>query len=354
MRIQKFEADNMRDALSQVKRALGPDAIVISTREIRRGFLGTGIEVTAALDPEDGPTAPAPSPRAAAMPAPARVSSEEIERIVAPLRSELRSLRAMIKRSSTPRNDSSSLRKELAELRASLLAMSGREESGKVDVSRLTEGRRLAEPSRGRVIALVGPTGVGKTTTIAKLAARAALSKRRKVAVVTLDNYRVGGEQQMRMFTDLIGVPLISLQEPADLRRHMARLEDYELVYIDTAGRSPRDMPAIEELASAFANIDRLEVHLTLAADTAPRTIAGAFKRYSALPLDRLLFTKVDEATDLTELARAPIALGTPISHITTGQAVPEDLEDATDERLRALAKTPTGLESDTRITNAA
>lgn len=337
MRIQKFEADNMRDALAQVKRALGPEAIVISTREIRRGLLGTGIEVTAALDPDESSEKP-PPPRPTSPAPAARVPAADIERVVGPLRSELRSLRYLIKMG-TGRNDNTDLRRELSELRAAMLQMSVNAEA-EVDIARIARGHQLSARSRGRIVALVGPTGVGKTTTIAKLAARAALGRGRKVAVITLDNYRVGGEQQMRLFTDLIGVPLVPLSEHGDLRRSIDQLRDYDTVFVDTAGRSPRDTPAIHELAQCMNGIDGLEVHLTIAADTPARSIASAFQRYSALPVHRLLFTKVDEATDLTELARAPIVLGTPVSHITTGQAVPEDLEDATDERLCTLAQT--------------
>ena len=106
----------------------------------------------------------------------------------------------------------------------------------------------LTAPSTARAIMLVGPTGVGKTTTIAKLAARAALIEGKRVSLITLDNYRVGGVDQIRTFAELIGVPLRVCESPGDLTRMISDEDD--LTLIDTAGRSPRDVGAIKELAS--------------------------------------------------------------------------------------------------------
>src|SRR5205823_14582927 len=109
----------------------------------------------------------------------------------------------------------------------------------------------LCAPSHARIIMLVGPTGAGKTTTIAKLAARAALIDGKRVGVVTLDNYRVGGVDQIRTFCDLIGVPLTVAENPAQLPETIDASD--ELTLIDTAGRSPKDIAAIAELAEGVA-----------------------------------------------------------------------------------------------------
>jgi len=156
------------------------------------------------------------------------------------------------------------------------------------------------------------------------------------VAIVTLDSVRIGGEDQMRTYADLIGVPL-HVCEPARLRELLPALDEYDMIYVDTAGRSPRNAPAVAELAEAFAGLD-IEVHLTLPAGSSRTSIDACVQRMADIQIDRLLFTKIDEAERLDELVRAPARHKRPISWITTGQRVPEDLEEAVPERLLELA----------------
>jgi flagellar biosynthesis protein FlhF len=193
----------------------------------------------------------------------------------------------------------------------------------------------LTASSNAKIVMLVGPTGAGKTTTIAKLAARAALIESKRVNVITLDNYRVGGVDQIRTFTDLIGVPL----QVAELTTLRDAIGNDELTLIDTAGRSPRDVEALAELAGAIADLP-LEVHLVVPAGTAPHVIDALVLRYRALRPSRLLFTKLDEVDTAPELSRAPARLELPITWITTGQAVPEDIEEPTSARVLELAST--------------
>jgi flagellar biosynthesis protein FlhF len=205
----------------------------------------------------------------------------------------------------------------------------------------------LAQPSTGRVVALVGPTGVGKTTTIAKLAARAALVENKRVAIVTLDTYRVGGEEQIRTFADLMGVPLHLVTDPNELGAKLEDLHRMDQVFVDSPGNSPRDAMAIRVLENAFAGTtgSDVEVHLTVPANLPVLAIESILRRYRPLGPVRLLFTKLDEADDLACLVHGPARLGLPVSFLATGQRVPEDLEDATHERLAELAKN--GLDSE-------
>jgi flagellar biosynthesis protein FlhF len=182
---------------------------------------------------------------------------------------------------------------------------------------------------------LVGPTGAGKTTTIAKIAARAALIDGRRVALITLDNYRVGGIEQIRTFAELIGIPLEVADDPAALAEMID--PSNELTLIDTAGHSPRDAAAIAELAGHIAGL-ALEVHLVIPAGSTPAQVDELVSRYSALGATRLLFTKLDEVDRAPELALAPTRAGVPITWVTTGQAVPEDIEQPTAARVLELA----------------
>ena len=260
------------------------------------------------------------------------------------IRAELAALREAMTTMNVPPFETMSdpLRLELQALREAVSSMkvSGAPAPAphRLSLEEIAQNSVLTVRSQHRAIALVGPTGVGKTTTIAKLAARAALVEKKSVAIITLDTYRVGGEDQIRAYADLIGVPLTLVADPSRLKQAMALHADKQRVFIDTAGRSPRDAQAIAALERAFDGIDDLEVHLAIAASTQAEVIDSCVQRYQGVGIDRLLFTKLDEADDLTELVRAPARLGRPISFVTTGQRVPEDLEEATAESLLALA----------------
>lgn len=366
MKITKFEGATMREALSKVKAELGDQAVVVSTRQIRRGLLGTAYEIAAAIDDDDlddgprprhgggpvGPTTPAPVPAAlrqsalgGASAAPTSSLSEaDVERLVAPVRAELRTLRALVRAAGDQRMPGE-LRTELAALRRSIEELSARDSSGggpgvpPPPLAELARDARLTASSDGAVVMLVGPTGVGKTTAIAKIAARAALVEDRRVAIVTLDSYRVGGVDQIRTFADLIGVPLSVVDDPRTLAATLEGLADYDLVLIDTAGRSPLDQPALDELERAVRPLRHVEVHLAIAAGTAPAMVDELHRRYAGLGLRRLLWTKIDEVSAAPELIRAGHRLELPVTWVTTGQAVPEDIEEVSPTRLLELAE---------------
>lgn len=336
MKIIKFEGTSMRDALAKVKAELGDQAVIVSSRQIKKGLLGQGYEIAAAIEDDrvESPRFTASGGLATSRPLePARAAIDDgtVERLVGPLRAELRSLRAMIR--SRAEEKPGKLEQEMAALRRAI------EELQRVPAEAPPAPPPIALPSTAAVVMLVGPTGVGKTTTIAKIAAHAALVENARVAVVTLDNYRVGGVEQIRTFADLIGVPLHVVESPADLGERLDQLAGYDLVLVDTAGTSPRDREALAALTEAVTQLPRVEVHLTIAAGSSPEQIDELHRRFEPLRPRRLLFTKVDECGYPLELARAPARLGLPVAWVATGQAVPEDLELMTVERLVALSR---------------
>jgi flagellar biosynthesis protein FlhF len=457
----RFEGATMRDAIARVKAELGDHAVILATREVRRGLLGTAVEITAAIDdapagaPRDGHAsaggAPAPSAAAGLLGAPGlraregraatalgadgeggailtppsprgraarahdpdggprfghpsldeqppraaldgprfggprfggpaatayaqadaaarapEAATEGLEKLLAPLRSELRSLRALVRAASSDGRAATALKTELrAELAAvrELVAEIGRARGGAAPAAAAAhadpaaaEETALTAPSRASVVVLAGPTGAGKTTTIAKLAASAALARHQRVRLITLDTYRVGSVDQIRTFADLIGIPLEVADGPAALLPLLERASRSgagaepgggaaDLTLIDTAGRSPRDTAAIAELAAALAAArdthagDHLEVHLVIPAATSASGIDELLLRYRRLGPARLLFTKLDEVSRAPELIDAPARCALPVTWVTTGQAVPEDIEQPTPARLRHLAQ---------------
>jgi flagellar biosynthesis protein FlhF len=346
MKIHKFEGATMRDAIAKVKAELGEQAVIISTRQVRKGLLGIAIEIAAAV--EDGDDAPAMAAPAftAALPerAPARAPEADVEKLIAPLRTELRSLRALVRASGDSRG-TTELRTELAALRK--LVEELRTPAAATPVAPAAPARSLIARSTGRVVLLVGPTGAGKTTTIAKIAARAALVEGRSVSLITLDNYRVGGVDQIRAFADLIGVPLAVAEDAAALRDVVD--ESADLTLIDTAGRSPRESGDIEALAAILPQLPPVEVHLVIPAASSPAAIDALVARFRPLRPARLLFTKIDEVDTAAELSLAPARHQLPITWVTTGQQVPEDIEEPTAPRVLELASRGLGAPSGKR-----
>ncbi|MCC7381324.1 MAG: hypothetical protein IT384_05815 [Deltaproteobacteria bacterium] len=341
MRLRKFQADTIVDAVSRVKAELGPDAIIVSTREVRKGLLGTAVEVTAALDDAelglDLESAPRSGPTTSTTGARPVLGDADVERILTPLRSELRTLRARIP--SPTSSAETAMQREIAALRTTLARVVPGWPTEEPALETLALSGSVAKGSSARVVALVGPTGVGKTTTIAKLAAREALGRGRMVALVSVDTYRVGGEEQIRTFADLIGARLVVVRRLEALAATLDDLAGYGRVYVDTAGRSPRDHAAITELAGALSGTHEVEAHLALPAASSRRATDIWVERWRGAPLRRLLFTKLDEADAPDELVRAPARHRLPVSFVATGQRVPEDLEEPCAERLLALAQ---------------
>ena len=349
MKIMKFEGSNMREAVAKVKAELGDQAVIVSTRQIRRGLLGTACEISAAIDDDadedrQGPTRgfnayAAQNGTTAPAPAPSLSAELEIERALSPLRGELKSLRALVRAASADSRATTEIRNEVAALRKLIEDKLSPPPAAPAQARAATQSTFVASltaPSTARAIMLVGPTGVGKTTTIAKLAARAALIEGKRVSLITLDNYRVGGIDQIRTFAELIGVPLRICETPGNLTQLIDDEDD--LTLIDTAGRSPRDVGAIKELATAVARIPTIETHLVVAAASTATVIEDLANRYCSLNPTRLLFTKLDEVDEAPELARAPARLSLPITWVTTGQSVPEDIEEPTTARVQELA----------------
>jgi flagellar biosynthesis protein FlhF len=361
VKILKFEGSNMREAVAKVKAELGDQAVIVATRQIRRGLLGTACEISAAIDDDDdnepvrlprgfGALAHAAGPSTGPQPAmqtqaQAAQRDEETERMLGSLKSEIKSLRALVRAQSGDTKMTTELRNEVASLRKLVEDLKNLPQptppAGSARGTAPIANSQLTAPSTGRCIMLVGPTGVGKTTTIAKLAARAALIENKRVALITLDNYRVGGIDQIRTFADLIGVPLKVVASPADLADAIDDNDD--LTLIDTAGRSPRDSAAIAELAAGMRQCPPIETHLVVSAGSTAMAIESLCNRYRALQPARMLFTKVDEIETSPEMARAPLRLELPITWITTGQSVPEDLEEPTNERVLEVAATGLG-----------
>jgi len=313
-----FRGANARAALAAVRSTFGDHAIVLETFE--EG--GVTVVIARAAEPErkaDPPEFKLAPPRVVA-PATAPTSPalgatsipEAIQQLIDKGVAEhiARRVHERAGRVRGARGPEHALQTVLAEL----------VESAAAPWQRLPDRRR-------RVIALLGPTGVGKTTTIAKMAARAILEEQQRVALITLDNWRIGAVEHIRRYGEIMDVPAFVARDAATLRQALDQVRDRELVLIDTAGRSPQECASFEEQLRTVTAVPEISLYLTVAAGTGIRQLRAIRERYDSCgALLRLLITKVDESDGSGAVLNAAAVLGRPVAGFADGQRVPEDL----------------------------
>jgi flagellar biosynthesis protein FlhF len=185
-----------------------------------------------------------------------------------------------------------------------------------------------------RIIALVGPTGVGKTTTTAKLAAMYALNRGNKVALITMDIFRVGAVEQLKTYSRIMGIPLEVASTPKELEKAVEKHSACDLIFIDTAGRSHKDKEKLDEMKNFLEDKIPMEVYLCLSATTKDRELEEILKRFKIFQITKVVFTKIDECESFGNMVNLLMKDNLQIAYFTTGQRVPEDIEIATPAKL--------------------
>lgn len=198
---------------------------------------------------------------------------------------------------------------------------------------------RKVRPADGRplTIALVGPTGVGKTTTLAKLAATFKLRDKKKVALITIDTFRIAAVDQLRTYANIINLPLHVVLSPQEMTEALHACRDFDVVLIDTAGRSQRDSDKLDDLREFIDSAEPHEVHLVLSSTCAQQVLDEAVDRFSRIRIDRIIFTKLDEAVSFGVLLNVVRRVNKQLSYVTTGQEVPHQIEAGQSDRLAGL-----------------
>jgi flagellar biosynthesis protein FlhF len=343
MKIKKFKAKNFTEALTLVKKEFGEDAIVLSTEE-RKG-LKPYVEITAAVDYEMSQGKYRYAER--------KIGYESGSTFTERLETETESVRVNISglkkdsfKTSKPFNKDMilnflrdiSIREEFA-LRLCERAndfndlpalISGDIKIKEPSIFVLNKSGKRGSSRYKMAIMLVGPTGVGKTTTIAKLAANS-IKVGKKVAIISLDTYRIGAIEQMRIYSRIMGVPFSIASDTGELKdslNHFAKNRD--IIFIDTSGRNPKDEMFIRELFNISQIGFPIEIHLLMSANSDDEFLAGAYEYYKELPIDCISYTKVDEAVRFGSLYNLLLTYQKPIAYITTGQKVPDDIEFVT------------------------
>lgn len=356
MLIKSFRADDARQALALVKDELGDDAVVLDTRTVRASrFFGLAsrdmVEVMAAVDEEQEDELPPVQPLAVESLPQGETTAEQLRA----LRDELRQLRKLLgpgEGELAPDEDMPSVRilkecgispdilpREALETVRDREGLAGLLTELMARYTAPCSGPSGSQPVTGpQIVAFVGPTGVGKTTTLAKLAARYALQEGRKVALVTCDTFRIGGVEQIRVYARILNVPLEVVTSPQDMTAAIEKHADADVILIDTIGRSQKNAVQLGELNALLAPANPTEVYLVVPASSSPALQADVVKNFAVMSPSRLVLSKTDESDSLGCIVSLPVETGLPISCITTGQNVPDDIQMAEPRALANLA----------------
>lgn len=329
----------MKEILARIKTELGSDAVILSKREIADTNFGLAakpmIEVTAAVDYNlgtydsqakvDSMPYDRKSPVTNSTPAD-DLSSEIIE--IKEMMKELIAHTGLNLHKDNPLRKklvSQGIRPNLVDILLSKLGQGAKEQSFKELLSKVV---RTNAPTQNKIWAFVGTTGVGKTTTIAKIAARCVLNENKKAGLITLDTYRIGAVDQGRIYAKILNIPFLSATTVSEFKAALSKLESMDLILVDTVGRSPRCKDYIPQLKQHFDGVNPCTFLLMPVAtrDTEMDTIT---KSFSELGINRMIFTKVDEAINTGSVITHNLLYRIPISYLTTGQRVPEDIEEA-------------------------
>ncbi len=396
MQLQTFQGSSMAEALTRVKSALGPDAVILHTRTVQhRRWLGLkrielfeitagrGMNVINRSIPKEAPIQPRskPLPPAAlqkpasskptqnALPGKALLESTAVQNValvglsqeVGALKNMMKDLVSQVRHQKTPSVPeelfdhymhlvenmvADELAMELVknvhkQLRPELLS------DKKIVREKLAEQLEKLIPTAGpivkkktngpHVVALIGPTGVGKTTTIAKLAANLKLREKRKIGLITIDTFRIAAIDQLKRYADILDAPLKVVGSPEDMKAAILAMRDCDFVLIDTAGRSPNDTLKLNELKRFLTFAEPDEVHLVLSSTASEGCVELALEKFGEVRVDKLIFTKLDEAAQLGVVLNVARKINKGLAYITTGQDVPDDIEVGHGKRLAQL-----------------
>lgn len=378
----------MYEAMVLIKQELGNDAVIISKREVRqKGLLGffkkKRLEVTAATDvvarPTNGitkktdtrvsetitPTSTtppvhtqAPAPVYTPEPPPVAATNQStVEKPVDPeLKEEVQQIKDIVEKliqksdSDQIQNESVNLVKDLMiemDLHSKVIqdfesyCKDQSIESEKISKSILYEfiQQRFNEKVNvmdvgGRIKTFIGPTGVGKTTTIAKLASNEALVNQKSIGLITIDTYRIGAVEQLKIYANILGIPVKVVFSPEDIKEAIEYFSDKDLIYIDSTGRSHKNIHQLNELKSYLDQCENIKTYLVLSLGTKNIDFIKTIENYKKIGFDSLILTKMDETYSAGNILNASYFTDKPISYISKGQVVPDDIENASKDTL--------------------
>ncbi|NLV35171.1 MAG: flagellar biosynthesis protein FlhF [Clostridiaceae bacterium] len=375
MKIRRYIAKNTQEAILKVKMDLGNEALILNTRKVKKkGLIGLFskpmVEVLAAIDEYD--TTKADTVKSSERPGVPEITPEEkkfdekeekianlenkitnIENMISSLFQQAPSDNKPVRQQVNPtqaqrssgivnvfynnllKND---VEQDIARRIVDTVSNKLSEDAGFDDVALQLSGVisgllgkpetiGAGEAGKPKVAIFVGPTGVGKTTTLAKIAANYMLSQKKSIGLITADTYRIAAVEQLKTYAEILDIPVCVAYTAAELSEAVKKNSDKDLVLIDTAGRSHKNKAQFEELKSFVSASGADEIYLLLSSTTSSRSCREILNSYSFLPDYKLIFTKLDEASTSGIILNVRYLTGKSLSYVTTGQSVPDDIE---------------------------
>ena len=375
MRIKRFSAPTLKEAVGQMKKELGNDAIILESRKVKKDGIfdfskKERMEILAALDNYRDTNKKNIEQKFS------RNKTEDIKfnsddnmklQEIELMKEELGEIRITVAKiadflryrnlPSLPENLLLVLKQlldcEVEEILAKRLiqevhmSLKGEEYDdlrlilrkliGKISTMVKTTPKNGKINSTARIIAFVGPTGVGKTTTIAKLATQAKLIDGKEVAIISADTFRIAAVEQLKTFANIAEIPFEVVYSKDEIKNAVAKFSRMDLIFIDTTGRSQKDKKNLKEIGNMLSSVEPGEVHLVLSVTTKYKDILDILEKFKTLFINRIIFTKLDETTSLGLILNVAEKVRKQISYITFGQNVPEDIEKADSRKIAKI-----------------
>lgn len=359
MKVKKYVAQNMAEAMKQIRQELGDEAVILNSKVTHTGgwlglFKKKKLEVIAALDMERKPSKvfvkekkreqhpQHPNQKSFESNKNLHEEINEIKRMVQDI-----TINQPIQMQNYPepiqifceKLYSQDLNMNIIHSLGDVLLKQWRSSQMDPSVQEISEWAKkhfteiLSQYDNGgsnvrkKYINLVGPTGVGKTTTLAKIAAGEVINNRKKIAFITTDTYRIAAIEQLKTYANLLNVPVEVVYKLEDFQKAVKKYEDYDHVFIDTAGRNYREMKYIEELQKLIDFKQDIETFLTLSMTMKERDIQEIIKNFEILSIDKFIFTKLDETSTYGTIVNIMVQNKKGVAYLTYGQDVPDDVE---------------------------
>lgn len=369
MKVKKYVANTMPEAMEKIRADFGSDAVILNSKEIKRGgFLGLfkkgKIEVIAAYDPE--PRAPSdrkPANKSKLKPTFNKQLNNQEPTVQEDVLMEIKHMKKLMEQQASSTNNyfppdyevvfnylldqevNVDLAKQIITSVVERHKDSDIQSTGKLIVQD-TENeikKRLAEVSfegityDSQIVQFIGPTGVGKTTTLAKIAAFSMLKDKKTVAFITADTYRIAAIEQLKTYAQILNVPIEVAYTSKDFEQAIEKFSTYDLILVDHAGRNFREKNYVDELRDSLKIRYPIETYLVLSLSAKPKDITEIYDQFDDIPIKQVIFTKIDETTQYGSLLNIALDKEIGIAYLTDGQDVPEDLVNPNPEKIKDL-----------------
>ncbi|WP_163536812.1 flagellar biosynthesis protein FlhF [Gracilibacillus sp. YIM 98692] len=360
MKVKKFKGNTMPEVMQVVRKELGADAVILQSREVQEGgifglFKKKKIEVHAAIDPSPISKTSSIQPHSKMLdqtdkkPDSGQVDMlEEIQEMKHWFKRQVEHhqnypdafqsmLDKLVDKQVNPK-----ITEDIVDTIYQRLSPKATEQEVWNEMSLEIRDRLANNGDYGglsfqhKVVALVGPTGVGKTTTIAKLAAHYRLKKHKHVAFITTDTYRIAAIDQLKTYAEILDVPLEVAYNADDYQKAKEKFQDYDIIFVDTAGRNFLEQKYVEEISQTI-ELQNAEAYLVLSLATKKEDLESTFNQFKHIPLDKVIFTKKDETSTYGAILNICLQNKIGVAYFTNGQDVPDDIETVSVDRITEL-----------------